>query len=117
MRFDSFAQLETIADIENTLMPKLVGFATEIGNMETLFGQMCENVRKLDEDVQMKANKVSLTLLKEQISQNYVSKEVHLVSVETYEQLSEQVAQSRAYLNEQFKTFLQDHEDAIGSVI
>jgi len=49
-------------------MPKLEGFATEISGMEKLFEEMCENVRKLDEDVQMKANKVALNLLKEEIS-------------------------------------------------
>jgi len=54
--------------LENTLMPELNRFKDTMNNMEKNHSNMCEVVQKLDEDMSMKANKVSVSLLKEEVS-------------------------------------------------
>lgn len=74
-RFLKFSDIENIKLLEENLLPKLRKFRAEVEEMERNHVEMCENVRKLDESVAMKANKDSFMLFKHEVLDSLVSNE------------------------------------------
>jgi len=75
-RFEKFSEMENVEMLETILIPKLVEFTGLINEMELNHVRMCEVVRKLDDDLSTKANKVLVNLLREDIAANFTSNDV-----------------------------------------
>jgi len=86
-RFDKFSSIENFGKLEEELMPKLNNFTDIVYEMEKNHTRMCEIVRKLDEDVSMKANKEYITLLKEELSHKYVHNETQEENEEKFQEI------------------------------
>lgn len=73
-RFDIFSKVETIECIRKEYIPKVEEFSRDIDAYLLDNAKVKEVVRKLDEDLSMKANWACIKVLKEETEKNYFKK-------------------------------------------
>ena len=74
-RIDSFASIENIGYLQDTLMPKVKEACELMATHQREFTDMKHCIRQFDQSICLKVNKSQLTLLEEQHERKYIQLE------------------------------------------
>lgn len=71
-RMDAMSQMEHISYLKCELLPQVNDFADQIKNYELSNEEVKRCIRKFDESISTKANKIELTIMKEELEEKFI---------------------------------------------
>ena len=95
-KFKIFSEIETIDKLQNVFLPKIYDFANKIDQMTKSNEEMTHCIRKFDEDISIKCNRLDLTLLRNHVDDNFLNND-------SWEIIDQKVQELRDQTNEQIK--------------